>query len=87
MEPQDVIVGRINDLKGASLIDQIALMQLQRELSARKREETTLSKEGAERLQNIENLMARMVEELVAIRKLLESSGGKEVLSESTRSG
>ncbi|MCY3914974.1 MAG: hypothetical protein OXG49_03075 [Chloroflexi bacterium] len=87
MEPQDVKVGRINDVKGASLIDQIALMQLQRELSAGKREESTIFKEGAERLKNIENLMAKMVEEMVAIRKLLESSDRTKVVRESAGSG
>lgn len=87
MERQNVRVGRINFPQGASLGDQLELMQLRRELRARKREDSTLSPESAERLRNIESLMSLMLEELVVIRKLLESSNGEKVASESVPVG
>ena len=83
MEKQDVKVGRINDLKGGPLIDQIALMQLQQKLSSHTSEQSTLSKESAERLKNIENLMFQILDELVAIKEILASSSAMNSAEES----
>ena len=74
METHDVKVGRINDLKGGSLVDQIKLLQLQQKLSPRNREESAPPNEQADRLENIESLLSQMLKELVAIREMLASS-------------
>lgn len=87
MKTEEMKVGRINLPQGASLGDQLALLKLRRELSERKREEATTSKDSAERLQNIENLVSQILDELVAIRVLLESSSGEIVSSETSPRG
>lgn len=78
METQDVKVGRINDLNGGTLTAQIALMQLQEKLGRRLREESTPSDGNTDGLKNIESLLSRILDELIAIRILLASSGGTE---------
>ena len=76
METQDVKVGRINTLNGSMLLDQTAVMLLLKMLSSRLEEQTSISKEHSDRLENLENLMSKMLDELVAIKGILASSSG-----------
>ena len=78
METQDVKVGKINDLKGAALIDQTALMLLLQRLSTQIDEQTTQSKDNGDRLEKIEGLISQMLKELVAIKEIMDSSKSTE---------
>jgi len=52
-------------------------------LPTRIREQTAASKDQAERLENIENLMSRMPKELIAIKEILALAGGANNIGES----
>ena len=78
METQDVKVGKINDLTGAALIDQNALMLLLQKLSTQIDEQTTQSKDHGDRLEKIESLISQMLKELVTIKEIMASSKGAE---------
>lgn len=76
METHDVKIGRISDFKGTALIDQTAILLLLRKLVTRIDDQSAVSKDSAERLESIENMMTQMLEELVAIKEILASSRG-----------
>ena len=83
METQEVKVGRINTLNGSMLLDQTAVMLLLKKLSSCLEEQTSISKEHSDRLESLENLMSKMLDELVAIKGILASSSGMGSVPES----
>lgn len=83
MEKQDVKIGRINALKGATPVDLTAVMLKLQSLTSRLEEQTSDSKDHSDRLESIENLMSKMLDELVAIKEILASSRGIRFVPES----
>ncbi len=83
MEKQEVKIGRINTLKGAMPLDLTAVMLKLQTLTTRLEEQTSDSKDHSDRLENIENLMSKMLDELVAIKEILASSRGIQSVAES----
>ena len=83
MEKQDVKIGRFNALKGATPVDLTAVMLKLQSLTSRLEEQTSDSKDHSDRLENIENLMSKMLDELVAIKEILASSRGIRFVPES----
>ena len=83
MEKQDVKIGRINGLKDATPLDLTAVILKLQRLTTRLEEQTSDTKNHAERLESIENLMSKMLDELVAIKEILASSRGIRFVPES----
>lgn len=80
MEKQDVQVGQINALQGASLGDQLGLKLMLQALSTCMEEQTAASKDQALRLENIENLMSQILNELIAIKEILPSTSSTDIV-------
>ena len=83
MESQDLRIARPEELMGVMVENQTATLRLLRTLNERVDEHSAILKEHSAilrdhsgRLENLENLMTRIVDELVEIKVILSSPRG-----------
>ncbi len=69
METQEGRINRLEDIMETVVSNQTQILRIQQE-------HTLLLEEHSKRLENLEKLMSRVLEELVAIKEILASSRG-----------
>ena len=81
MEAQDLRITRLEDIMETAVTNQTHILRMLQEQSQRLDtvverldEHTTILEDHSMRLENLENLMTRVLEELVAIKEILASS-------------
>ncbi len=79
MEAQELRVTRLEDIMETAVNNQTQILRIQQEHTLR-------LDEHSQRLENLENLMTRVVEELVEIKEILASSRGMGFAPEPTES-